>query len=134
MNYLRRLAANGVFVAGLAGLVSCGHSQTAAQKTPLDTIVGVPKMPAYHVHGNSSPAQLSFVLAQENGKDVLCEYKLRIFDKGVDMSPIAAAVIDAHEDKQQLTVRGRLDTNCLNRLEMYEIRHPDFGLFVLRNE
>jgi len=47
---------------------------------------------------------------------------------------MSAAVIDAREDKQQLTVRGRLDMYCLNRLELYEIHHPDFGTFVLRSE
>ncbi|MFH1586217.1 MAG: hypothetical protein ABIB79_05610 [archaeon] len=90
-------------------------------KWVMDTITGIPKTPASNT--SRSEADLSFVLNLPDGREVFCSYH-----GGGDyiavVTDLEAQVIDANEDKQKISVSGKLEGN---RMRLLEIDHPDFG-------
>ena len=112
-----------------ASISNCVNKESLKAQKPLEDIVfieGVPGMPASNL-GYFGGTYLGFPLRTASG-DYLCIYEGDPIQNPL-INRTTVAIIDAHEDKQQILVNGKLDGQ---NLKIYKISHPDFGLFTLK--
>ena len=120
----------GLLLTAVAGaligtIIGCFNqtSQNQQAKKSLEEVVvveGIPSMPFAKGRSYAVNSDISFVLNAKDNKEYIC-----LADNPRPLNEIAAAVIDAHEDNQNILVYGKLKGK---RLEIYSMAHPDFGL------
>ncbi len=130
----------GLLLTAVAGaltgtIIGCFNNTDQKQKVkdPLEEITfisGVPGMPVMSLDYYAGSNNLGFPLRGPSG-EYLCTYNGSSKHGAVVINSVVTAIMDAHEDKQEMLVSGKLSEK--NHLKIYKISHPDFGTFVLQN-